>query len=96
MDRPPGEGAPAEASAAGAPRGLLNVRELAAWLRTKERKVYDLVARNEIPHTRVGACAGLPPPSKLDSPCGAGRPRAAEGSGLREELRERTRPDEGR
>jgi putative molybdopterin biosynthesis protein len=34
---------------------LLNVRELAAWLRLKERKVYDLVARGEIPHTRVGA-----------------------------------------
>jgi len=34
---------------------LLNVRELAQWLRLKERKVYDLVARNEIPHTRAGA-----------------------------------------
>ncbi len=34
---------------------LLNVRELAHWLRLKERKVYDLVARNEIPHTRAGA-----------------------------------------
>ena len=34
---------------------LLNVRELAGWLRLKERKVYDLVARGEIPHTRVGA-----------------------------------------
>jgi putative molybdopterin biosynthesis protein len=34
---------------------LLNVRELAEWLRLKERKVYDLVARNEIPHTRAGA-----------------------------------------
>jgi putative molybdopterin biosynthesis protein len=34
---------------------LLNVRELGAWLRLKERKVYDLVARGEIPHTRVGA-----------------------------------------
>lgn len=34
---------------------LLNVRELAQWLRLKERKVYDLVARGEIPHTRVGA-----------------------------------------
>src|SRR5579859_7869825 len=34
---------------------LLNVRELAEWLRLKERKVYDLVARNDIPHTRAGA-----------------------------------------
>jgi excisionase family DNA binding protein len=34
---------------------LLNVRELADWLRLKERKVYDLVARNDIPHTRAGA-----------------------------------------
>ena len=34
---------------------LLNGRELAQWLRLKERKVYDLVARNEIPHTRAGA-----------------------------------------
>ena len=34
---------------------LLNVREIAQWLRLKERKVYDLVARNEIPHTRAGA-----------------------------------------
>ncbi|HEX3098646.1 MAG TPA: helix-turn-helix transcriptional regulator [Usitatibacter sp.] len=34
---------------------LLNVRELAGWLRLKERKVYDLVSRGEIPHTRVGA-----------------------------------------
>src|SRR5665213_3728649 len=33
----------------------LNVRELAEWLRLKERKVYDLVARGEIPHTRAGA-----------------------------------------
>ena len=37
------------------PRALLNVRELAEWLRLKERKVYDLVARGEIPHTRAGA-----------------------------------------
>ena len=42
-----------EAAPPGAP--LLNVRELAQWLRLKERKVYDLVARNEIPHTRAGA-----------------------------------------
>ncbi len=35
--------------------GLLNVRELAEWLRLKERKVYDLVARGELPHTRAGA-----------------------------------------
>ncbi len=34
---------------------LLNVRELAYWLRLKERKVYDLVARGDIPHTRAGA-----------------------------------------
>jgi len=39
------------------------VRELAAWLRTKERKVYDLVARNEIPHTRVGAKILFAPPA---------------------------------
>lgn len=36
-------------------RALLNVRELAQWLRLKERKVYDLVARGDIPHTRAGA-----------------------------------------
>ncbi len=36
-------------------RPLLNVRELAGWLRLKERKVYDLVARGDIPHTRAGA-----------------------------------------
>ena len=34
---------------------LLNVREAAAWLRIGERKVYDLVARGAIPHTRAGA-----------------------------------------
>ena len=34
---------------------LLNVREAAAWLRMGERKVYDLVARNAIPHARAGA-----------------------------------------
>ncbi len=34
---------------------LLNVRELADWLRLKERKVYDLVAKGDIPHTRAGA-----------------------------------------
>lgn len=46
MDRRP---SPAPATA------LLNVRELAQWLRLKERKVYDLVSRGGIPHTRVGA-----------------------------------------
>lgn len=35
--------------------GLLNVREAAAWLRIGERKVYDLVAKGAIPHTRAGA-----------------------------------------
>jgi len=35
--------------------GLLDVREAAAWLRIGERKVYDLVARGAIPHTRAGA-----------------------------------------
>jgi putative molybdopterin biosynthesis protein len=44
-----------KASAARPGAALLNVRELGAWLRLKERKVYDLVARGEIPHTRVGA-----------------------------------------
>ena len=34
---------------------LLNVREAAAWLRIGERKVYDLVAKGAIPHTRAGA-----------------------------------------
>src|SRR5947199_69596 len=34
---------------------LLNVREAAAWLRIGERKVYDLVAKDAIPHTRAGA-----------------------------------------
>ena len=41
---------------------LLNVRELAEWLRLKERKVYDLVARNDIPHTRAGAKILFAPP----------------------------------
>lgn len=41
---------------------LLNVRELAEWLRMKERKVYDLVARNDIPHTRAGAKLLFSPP----------------------------------
>jgi putative molybdopterin biosynthesis protein len=54
MDRP------AAAPAAGSQ--LLNVRELADWLRLKERKVYDLVARGEIPHTRVGAKILFAPP----------------------------------
>jgi putative molybdopterin biosynthesis protein len=35
--------------------GLMNVHEAAAWLRVGERKVYDLVARGVIPHTRAGA-----------------------------------------
>src|SRR5512140_1697589 len=35
--------------------GLLNVREAADFLRLKERKVYDLVARGDVPHTRAGA-----------------------------------------
>jgi len=47
----------------GAATALLNVRELADWLRMKERKVYDLVARNEIPHTRVGAKILFAPPA---------------------------------
>jgi excisionase family DNA binding protein len=34
--------------------GYLNVREVAAHLRIKERKVYDLVSRGAIPHTRAG------------------------------------------
>ncbi len=34
--------------------GFMNTREVAAYLRIKERKVYDLVARKEIPRTRVG------------------------------------------
>ena len=54
MDRNPEDSVPAEGHAP-AVAALLNVRELAGWLRLKERKVYDLVARNEIPHTRVGA-----------------------------------------
>jgi excisionase family DNA binding protein len=33
----------------------LNVREAAAWLRIGERKVYDLVAKGAIPHTRAGS-----------------------------------------
>jgi excisionase family DNA binding protein len=33
---------------------FMNTREVAAYLRIKERKVYDLVARKEIPRTRVG------------------------------------------
>jgi excisionase family DNA binding protein len=34
---------------------LLNVHEAAAWLRVGERKVYDLVAKGDIPHTRAGS-----------------------------------------
>jgi excisionase family DNA binding protein len=52
----------AAASSAPAATPLLNVRELADWLRVKERKVYDLVARNEIPHTRAGAKILFAPP----------------------------------
>ena len=44
-----------KASAAPAAPALLTVSELASWLRLKERKVYDLVARGGIPHTRAGA-----------------------------------------
>jgi len=55
MDRHLPPGAPTTA--------LLNVRELADWLRMKERKVYDLVARNAIPHTRVGAKILFVPPA---------------------------------
>ena len=62
MDRHPSAAA---AAVEGGPHaaGLLNVRELAEWLRMKERKVYDLVARNEIPHTRVGAKILFAPPA---------------------------------
>jgi excisionase family DNA binding protein len=49
-------------AAASSASPLLNVRELADWLRLKERKVYDLVARNEIPHTRAGAKILFAPP----------------------------------
>ncbi|HEX6635685.1 MAG TPA: helix-turn-helix transcriptional regulator [Usitatibacter sp.] len=49
-------------AAASSASPLLNVRELADWLRVKERKVYDLVARNEIPHTRAGAKILFAPP----------------------------------
>lgn len=35
--------------------GLLNVHEAATRLRIGERKVYDLVAKGAIPHTRAGA-----------------------------------------
>jgi len=34
---------------------LLNVHEAAEWLRLGERKVYDLVAKGDIPHTRAGS-----------------------------------------
>lgn len=61
MDRPPSAGLPS--ADGGPPAGLLNVRELAGWLRLKERKVYDLVARNAIPHTRVGAKILFAPPA---------------------------------
>jgi len=50
------------ASSAAAAAPLLNVRELAEWLRMKERKVYDLVARHDIPHTRAGAKILFSPP----------------------------------
>lgn len=32
---------------------LLSTREVADFLRLKERKIYDLVAREAIPHSRV-------------------------------------------
>lgn len=35
--------------------GHLTVREAADFLRIKERKLYDLVARGEVPHTRAGS-----------------------------------------
>lgn len=44
---------PKTALVPGAP-GYLNVREVALHLRIKERKVYDLVSREAIPHTRAG------------------------------------------
>lgn len=45
---------PREAPAVPAPP-LLDVREAATLLRLKSRKVYDLVAKGELPHTRAGA-----------------------------------------
>jgi excisionase family DNA binding protein len=59
---------------------LLNVRELAEWLRMKERKVYDLVARNDIPHTRAGAKILFSPPEVerwLAARAAGAMPRAA-------------------
>jgi putative molybdopterin biosynthesis protein len=38
-----------------APGALLDVREAAAFLHLGPRKVYDLVAKGEVPHTRAGA-----------------------------------------
>ncbi len=34
-------------------RQLMSTKEIAEYLRLKERKIYDLVSRNEIPHSRV-------------------------------------------
>ena len=37
-------------------REVLKVSEVAALLRISRNKVYDMVARNQLPHFRVGNC----------------------------------------
>ena len=37
-------------------REVLTVSEVAALLRISRNKVYDMVARNQLPHFRVGNC----------------------------------------
>ena len=67
-------------------RALLNVREVAEWLRLKERKVYDLVARGDLPHTRAGGKI-LFAPAEVD----AGSRRARRGAAARSAARPRSR-----
>ena len=70
------------------PSRLLDVHETAALLRITARKVYDLVAKGAIPHTRAGAKLLFSPPelerwlaaSSAGRPAGAHAPPAAAGS----------------
>ena len=34
-------------------RQLMSTKEVAEYLRLKERKIYDMVAQEEIPHSRI-------------------------------------------
>ncbi|WP_211103774.1 helix-turn-helix transcriptional regulator [Skermanella pratensis] len=56
---------------------LMNTQEVAAYLRIKERKIYDLVRQSAIPCTRVGG-KWLFPKAKIDQWLKLGEPSAAE------------------